>query len=246
MAKLFKMVISIALLIVPPFYFGINGKTIQMGLLIIPTMMCVVLINLDDLKKSIVSIKTKDIEIKFQNAIDKAYATIEQLNKIQYVLTKVATEILYRQKFWGGAGVENTYKIIDDLYQAALQIKAQKIIDEPLKVAYQRLLSESFAHLTSGIKDDNDRKRTKDIFNMIYVFKGGTNIMYDGKYIPSKNAINNFIYKLNLKEESLKDMMGAIKLYGNVLMNYQQIHGNINVVDEITLLNGSEEIETKI
>ena len=87
MAKLFKMVISIALLIVPPFYFGINGKTIQMGLLIIPTMMCVVLINLDDLKKSIVSIKTKDIEIKFKNAIDKAYATIEQLNKIQNVLT---------------------------------------------------------------------------------------------------------------------------------------------------------------
>lgn len=246
MAKLFKIVISIALLIVPPFYFGINGKPIQMGLIIIPSMMCVVLINLDDLKKSIVSIKTKDIEIKFKNAIDKAYATIEQLNKIQYVLTKVATEILYRQKFWGGAGVENTYKIIDDLYQAALQIKAKKIIDEPLKIAYQRLLSESFEHLTYSINDNDDRKKAKDIFNMVYIFRGNTNIIHDGKYIPSKNAINNFIYKLNLKEESLKDMTEAINLYGNILMNYQQIYGNINVVDEITLLNGSEKNETKI
>ena len=161
MKKMFKIVFSIVLLIIPPLYFGVNDKTIQMGLIIIPSMLSVILINLDELKKSIVSIKTKDMEIKFKDAIDKAYATIEQLKDTQYRLTRAVTEILYRQKFLGGGGVENTYKVIDDLYQAALQIKAQKIIDGPLKIAYQRLLSESFGDLTLVIEDDKDRKKLK-------------------------------------------------------------------------------------
>jgi hypothetical protein len=244
MKKYVKLFLSIVVALAVPTFFGARGQSVEMGVIIIPSLLCAILINVDELKKSIVSIKAKDMEIKFKDAIDKAYATIEQLKDIQYRLTKVTTEILYRQKFWGGGGVENTYNIIEDLYQAALRIKAQEIIDEPLKVAYQRLISESFGHLADKIKDQEDKKKAEDAFDRIYDFKGNTNIIYDGKFVPTKNAINQFIIKLNLKKESLEDMSEAINLYGKILLNYQQIYGNIDVVDEITLSVGSMQNET--
>ena len=63
MKKVFKIFLSVLILFLPAFYFGIKNQTIQMGCVLVPSIISIVLINLEELKKSIVSIKTRDIEI---------------------------------------------------------------------------------------------------------------------------------------------------------------------------------------
>ena len=53
MKKVFKIFLSVLILFLPAFYFGIKNQTIQMGCVLVPSIISIVLINLEELKKSI-------------------------------------------------------------------------------------------------------------------------------------------------------------------------------------------------
>ena len=241
MKKFFKIFISVLILFLPEFYFGINNQTFQMVCVLVPSILSVVLINLEDLKKSIVSIKAKDIEIKFKEVIEEAYATISQLNKIQYTLTKVATETVYRSKFWGGCSAQSTLQIVDELYETAKSTNANVIINGPLKIAYERLVSEAFGHLTTGVNDKDDAKQIDEIIKQIYVFKGNTNIIEDCKNIPNANALKNMINSLSIESKSKEEVFENVTFYETVLKKYQSIYGTVNAVDIIGIGDGENK-----
>lgn len=96
-----KKIITLIIILTPSIYFGIQGKIAEMGIILIASLFSAIFLNFEELKNYVSVIKTKDMEIKFKDVIEKAYATIDQLNKTQYTLITVATEILYWHKFWG-------------------------------------------------------------------------------------------------------------------------------------------------
>lgn len=143
-------------------------NSIAMGIILIPCIIAVLLINMQYLKENLTSIKAKDLEIQFKNAINEAYATIEQLKDMQCILTEVSTETIYRGKFWGGMSIENQISIFNKLYENASANKNKKAINEPLKIAYQRLLGEAFGRITEGINDNIIKKQLSDKLESIY------------------------------------------------------------------------------
>lgn len=233
MKRVVKFLITLLLLFVPCVYFGTLGKSTEMGLILIPSIIGVVFWNFEDLKKYVSVIKMKDIELEFKDIVEEANATIEQLNSTQYTLVKTATELLYRNKFWGGSSVKTSLELVNELYNTAKSTNAEDVIHGPIKLAYERLLSEAFDHLSSNIDNDEDRKKIDSITEPIYVFKGNTNMIKDCKSIPSGNALKKKFEELELLEKS-KDVLFDNILQFEMLCNiYIEKYGELKLVDTI-------------
>lgn len=235
-----KKIISVALILIPTICFGIWNKTVEMGIVFVASLFCAILLNLEELENSVYFIRTKNLEIRFKDAIEKANATIHQLNNTQYTLTKVATEILYRSKFWGGCSVKTQLEMIDELYETASSTRADRIVREPIKLAYERILSEAFGKLTNNVDDKDDKKTIDEILKKIYVFKGNTNIVTDCNSIPSGTALKGLISALGIKSDSKIRIGENIDLYESVLNKYMKIYGIIPTYDTIYWAVGKE------
>lgn len=160
-----KKIITLIIILTPSIYFGIQGKIAEMGIILIASLFSVIFLNFEELKNYVSVIKTKDMEIKFKDVIEKAYATIDQLNKTQYTLITVATEILYRHKFWGGCSVKTSLDMVNEMYKNATSTGATDIVNKPIKLSYERLISQSFGHISRNIQNQDDRKKIDDIIN---------------------------------------------------------------------------------
>lgn len=233
MKRFVKILITLLVLFVPCVYFGVLGKSTEMGLILIPSIIGVVFLNFEDLKKYVSVIKMKDIELEFKDIVDEANATIEQLNSTQYTLTKVATELLYRHKFWGGSSVKVSLELVNELYNTAKSTKAEDIIHGPIKLAYERLLSEAFDHLSSNIDNDEDRKKIESITEPIYVFKGNTNMIKDCKSIPNGDALKKKFEELDMLDESKKVLFDNIFQFERLCNTYIERYGKLNFIDTI-------------
>lgn len=219
-----KKIISIVILLAPAMYFGMNKQGVEMGIILVASLFSVIFMNFDEIKTYISVIKMRDMEIKFKDIIDEANTTIEQLNKTQYSLVKVATEILYRHKFWGGCNTKTSLELVDELYKNATSTNANEIIAGPIKLAYERLLSEAFGRISYGIVDKGDKEKIDEFINNIYEFKGGTNIFDVCDTIPEVNYIMREINSIDMSEESKLRVMENVHLYDTILKKYQGIY----------------------
>lgn len=233
MKNVFKFILSLLFLFGPCLYFGVLGKTTEMGIVLVPSVLSAVLLNFDHLKKYVSVIKMKDIELKFKDMIEEANATIEQLNNSQYTLTKVATEILYRHKFYGGVPVGVSVELVDDLYETAKNTNAISIINGPIKLAYQRLLSEAFGKISYGINDSEDKKKISSITETIYVFKGNSNMIRKCDSIPSPAALRKKVEEIELLEESRQAVLNSIFQFEKLCIQYQEKYEKLNLIDTI-------------
>ena len=233
MKNVIKIILSLLFLFAPCLYFGVLGKTTEMGLILVPSVLSVILLNFEHLKKYVSVIRTKDVELKFKDMIEEANATIEQLNNAQYTLTKVATEILYRHKFWGGVPVGISVELIDDLYQMAKNTNATNIINGPLKLAYERLLSEAFGKISYSIDDSEDKKKILSITETIYVFKGNSNMIRKCDCIPSPAALRKKVEEIELLEESRQAVLNSIFQFEKLCIQYQEKYEKLNLIDTI-------------
>lgn len=228
-----KKIITLIIILIPSIYFGIQGKIAEMGIILIASLFSAFFLNFEELKNYVSVIKTKDMEIKFKDVIEKAYATIDQLNKTQYTLITVATEILYWHKFWGGCNVKTSLNMVNEMYKSASSTGATDIINKPIKLAYERLLSQSFDHISQNIENQDDRKSIDDVLEKIYNFKGGTNIISDCKNIPSVTALEKMIETRQIEKSSKETALNNINTYKTVLNTYENIYGKIATTEEI-------------
>lgn len=231
--KYIKYIITILILLIPTLYFGIINNVAAMGIIIIPSAFAAILLNINELFERLSIIKLKDIEFQFKNTIEKANATIEQLLNMQYALTEISTETVYRAKFYGGMSIERQLALFENLYKIAEENSAKKIIDEPLKTAYQRLLSESFECIPHHISNSNDKKILSEALEKIYCFKGGTDIVRNGTYIPTPQAIKNFANSNFQSDASRTEVISGITEYEKVLNKYQDKYGTLELKNEI-------------
>ena len=228
-----KKIITLIIILTPSIYFGIQGKIAEMGIILIASLFSAIFLNFEELKNYVSVIKTKDMEIKFKDVIEKAYATIDQLNKTQYTLITVATEILYWHKFWGGCNVKTSLNMVNEMYKNATSTGATDIVNKPIKLAYERLISQSFGHISRNIQNQDDRKKIDDILDKIYVFKGGTNMVFDCKNIPSVTALVKMIETIQIEKSSKETALNNINTYKTVLNTYENIYGKIVTIEEI-------------
>ena len=240
MKKFFKGLISIIILIAPAFYFGFVDKTAQMWSIVVPSILSAVIINLEELKQAISSIKTKNLEIKFNDAIDRAYATIEQMNKTQFVLTKVTTEILHSHKYWGGCTVESSLDTVDELYELAEKSGLKEIINGPIKLAYERIIGEAFTDLTEDVNDSEGAKKINPIIHSNYTAKRDNNIFIDGKYIPSVSALTELVKQLDIPDVGQEKIKKNLSGYDRAITTYQKIFGKIKLNENIPIINKEE------
>lgn len=231
MMNMLKKLLTIIIIFVPCMYFGINHQVGEMGIVLTASLICSVFLNLNELKNSVSVIKSKNMEIKFKDMMNKAYVTMEHLNKTQYSLTKVATETLYRSKFWGGCCFETTLDIINGLYKDALKNESKNIINGPIKLAYERLISEAFKNISNGIVNNNDNKTISEILNNIYVFKADSNIVSDTRKAPSVIYIKNKLLSLQIDKETKDTITKNLLEYENLINIYQNIYGKIITTD---------------
>lgn len=226
-------ILSIIILFVPCLTFGALGKVTEMGIVLVPSVLSVILLNFDNLKNYVSVIKMRDIELKFKDMIKDADVTIEQLNNSQYTLTKIATELLYRHKFYGGVPVCVSVELIDDLYQTAKNTNAVNIINGPLKLAYERLLSEAFGKISYDINDSEDKSKVFSITEKIYVFKGNSNIIRKCETIPSPTALRERVEELEISDESRKVALNNILQFEKLCIEYQEKYEKLNFVDVV-------------
>ena len=69
MKNVIKIILSLLFLFAPCLYFGVLGKTTEMGLILVPSVLSVILLNFEHLKKYVSVIRTKDVELKFKDMI---------------------------------------------------------------------------------------------------------------------------------------------------------------------------------
>ena len=229
-----KYIITILILFIPAMFFGAINNTVAMGIILVPSVFATVLLNMNELFDKLSIIKLKDIEFKFKNTIEKANATIDQLLKIQYTLTEISTETVYRAKLWGGMPVKIQLALFDRLYKIAKENGAKETIDIPLKTAYQRLLSESFAKIPENISHPKDKQMLSEIIRKIYYFKGDTDIIKDGQYIPSPQAIRDFVASNFQCDASQSEVILGINEYEITLNTYQDRYGMLELRNKIS------------
>ncbi|MBI1424431.1 MAG: hypothetical protein GC149_13385 [Gammaproteobacteria bacterium] len=103
MLKILNVIFSIIaflFLVGGSFYFGYEGKTIEMGLAIVAGALGIALSNIDKFE----SIKGAGFEAKMRKAIEEAYATTESLKKIATVLGRTISDVLAVEDRYAGIG----------------------------------------------------------------------------------------------------------------------------------------------
>ena len=229
MKKVFKIFLSVLILFLPAFYFGINNQTFQMGCVLVPSIISIVLINLEELKKSIVSIKTRDIEIEFKDAIEEAYATIEQLNKTKQELTGIAVELIRGHNKYGGCGIKSEYAMINSLYE--LNKENSDTVNTSIKSGYKQLIRHSYILISSSISKTEDRKKVEELLKESHFYKNQTMDFTLSEQIPSKIAITKEIENLDIDTASIDNTSSSVSLYDEIICKYQSIYNELSITD---------------
>ena len=226
-----RVIISLLLMVVPSFYFGIKGQEAQMGYSILVSGICVLIINFDILSKKLESIKLKDFDVRFNKAIDDAYATIEQLNKTKHELTGITVEIIKGYKKYGGCGTKKEFDMINSLYE--LNKECDDTVNVFIKSGYKQLIRKSFGKIVSAISNAEDKKKVDEILSNSSLIKVRTVDVDLAFSIPSKKAICNTIENLNIDKKSMEEVTPAISLYDEIVCKYQSIYNDLSFVDVI-------------
>jgi hypothetical protein len=220
-----RVIISLLIMIAPSVYFSLKGQTTQMGYFIIVSAICILIINFDVLSKKLESIRLKDFDIKFNKAIDEAYATIEQLNKTKYELTGITVEIIRGHNKYGGCGIQSEYQMIESLYE--LNKEDANTVNTVIKTGFKQLIRHAYIRINTGISNSEDRKKIDDVL-------GKCPIDVDVSFsIPSKKAIVKEIENLNIDKESKEILSTSISLYDKIVCKYQSIYNDLSFVDNI-------------
>ena len=162
------------------------------------------------------------------------------MNKTQFVLTKVTTEILHSHKYWGGCTVESSLDTVDELYELAEKSGLKEIINGPIKLAYERIIGEAFTDLTEDVNDSEGAKKINPIIHSNYTAKRDNNIFIDGKYIPSVSALTELVKQLDIPDVGQEKIKKNLSGYDRAITTYQKIFGKIKLNENIPIINKEE------
>ena len=115
----------------------------------------------------------------------------------------------------------------------AKSTNAEDIIHGPIKLAYERLLSEAFGDLSSNIDNDEDRKKINSITESIYIFRGNTNMIKDCKSIPNDIALKKKAAELDILDKSREVLIDNIFQFEMLCNIYKEKYGELKLVDDI-------------
>lgn len=122
--NIINKLICMGIIMLPTIYFGIYGKTVEMGLAIVASSITCSFINLDKIAK----FKGAGFEAEMREAVNEAYTTIDMLKKtsIPLVITSLHA-ITWGDRYGSGLKSETKHKLKDQITEVieTLRIKSE-------------------------------------------------------------------------------------------------------------------------
>lgn len=124
--KNIKVYLTFLVIVVPGIVFGMNGKTVEMGLAIVLGALAGAFLNIDKFAK----FKGAGFEAELRVAVEQAYATIENMKEVAKPLIITSLSNMTFANQIGGASLSEKYKYKSELVKLAHSLK---IVDGEIK-----------------------------------------------------------------------------------------------------------------
>lgn len=181
--------------------------------------------------KNLGELEVFGLKAKMNKAIEDAYATIEQVKKIQTINTQSMLNQIIKRRYIFSNDVKGSIQTINSLISNSKELENYENVKEDCKKALQKLITFELSDLLSSIN------KSSDLYTKIRIYyhdEMQANIFTDKKDIPSISAIkdafdiqdiNNTNFKENFEYHSDNYLM--------LINEYEKHFEKIEVVNKI-------------
>lgn len=182
------------------FFFGITQRPTEMGLVLLSGVLCMAFANIDKIAK----FKGAGFEAEMKNAIDKAYATIEEVRQIGCKSAAAVLEITAAFGRWGGGTTTlRRFQIRDNLVTS---LKGLGVDDEDIKEAQKGF--DRWLVFDHGLKICEAAKG-----NWPKTEGGKCFHMYTDDYAITANEFQKFVDDNNLASKEVNEAIEDLRYF---------------------------------
>lgn len=199
------------------------------------SVLCVLLINIKYLK----SLKVLGIETELKETIDEAYATIEQMKKLQKVDSATILDLICKRRFIFSNNIESNFKSIIQIYNLAKENNNESDIYSLCEQAMICLISSELSEVI-GRLNFGKNKENKAVLSKHYQYSLNENLLTTNKLIPTYEALCKVgCIKDDSNNEHAKDYCYAIN-------EYKKIFGDEKISNEINIEKIKKRVTNEI
>jgi len=191
---------SLALILVPTLLFGLMGKIAEMGIALAAGALSACFLNLDKLQR----FKGAGIELELREAVEEAYATIENLKVIAEPLIVSATKSVTWGNRWVGISEKDQHKIISNFREVTEKIPlSSDEVSQAFNEFYNINLRDKYYKLLEGVS----KYYQEDVNEKL-----GLLFDYESCIFPSENQIRDVLVGLKINQ-NIEDMIQNYLFY---------------------------------
>ena len=199
--------LSFFMLTVGTFYLGYIGKSVEMGLSIVGGSLGLTFTNLN----KIIYVKTKLIEFKLRDVIDRAYSTIEEMQTLSKVLGEISiTAVTYIGRYSTSDLVVAQQKNVEQVKGLLIKLGISKEDLKSITKMYFEIKKRD--HITCiadyldkhVITDENKKKNMRIFFGKSYD---------DDDYLKTPEEIINFLKAENIENKKTEEKIEDYKYF---------------------------------
>jgi uncharacterized spore protein YtfJ len=241
--KILKTIINLLILFVPAIVFAFLNRIDFLSIFAGISIVAILIINLDSIK----TLNAFGVKAEMKEAINEAYATINQLKQMQTINAKIIYNLITkRRQIFNNDTIESTNSIIS-IYENAKNINNEKKIEVETKRALYSILINSLKELLDKIsnvikqnKYSNPIDNNNWVLGYYYSHGDGKSLALNGT-IPTLKAIKDAV-NLTDNDCSDVDVKEIADEYQYVISEYSKKFSDLNCVDNLDM----EAIKTSV